>query len=413
MCNKKTAFIFFVFIYSSLTNTQKINSLIPFESIKETEHENVSQRNISNLNNLTYIDKNKKNLIIGSILNYSWSKVKLFFISLYKAQIKNCDFVIFVGGVSNETIKKIEKCGVTTYKIPKEVLRLRKTITLFRWKLYKDFLKENKDKYNMIFTADVRDTIFQKDVFQFFNSNKSFLGVFLEDGLMTNKANRIWVLQFCNEEEFNKIENETVICAGTIIGTADKFFEFSYELWYTVKNRKGVQDQGGTNYLIYIRKLFNDCIIKNDNHGYVLTIGMSNKKNILLDNNDNILNYNGEIAAVVHQYDRKHNIVSKLKTKFNDSFFYINNSFIIKERKNKLNRFIKYFFMIIIFLFVIMAYLIYLSFKKKRQRNITNFRKVKLKVFQQKERMKKINLYKRNNDYSLISQEKMVNKILI
>lgn len=413
MYNKKTAFIFFVFIYSSLTNTQKINSLIPFESIKETEHENVSQRNISNLNNLTYIDKNKKNLIIGSILNYSWSKVKLFFISLYKAQIKNCDFVIFVGGVSNETIKKIEKCGVTTYKIPKEVLRLRKTITLFRWKLYKDFLKENKDKYNMIFTADVRDTIFQKDVFQFFNSNKSFLGVFLEDGLMTNKANRIWVLQFCNEEEFNKIENETVICAGTIIGTADKFFEFSYELWYTVKNRKGVQDQGGTNYLIYIRKLFNDCIIKNDNHGYVLTIGMSNKKNILLDNNDNILNYNGEIAAVVHQYDRKHNIVSKLKTKFNDSFFYINNSFFIKERKNKLNRFIKYFFMIIIFLFVIMAYLIYLSFKKKRQRNITNFRKVKLKVFQQKEKMKKINLYKKNNDYSLISQEKMVNKILI
>ena len=413
MCNKKTAFIYFVFIYSSLSNTQKINSLIPFESINETKNENVSQRNISNLNNLTYIDKNKKNLIIGSILNYSWSKVKLFFISLYKAQIKNCDFVIFVGGVSNETIKKIEKCGVTTYKIPKEVLRLRKTITLFRWKLYKDFLKENKDKYNMIFTADVRDTIFQKDVFQFFNSNKSFLGVFLEDGLMTNKANRIWVLQFCNEEEFNKIENETVICAGTIIGTADKFFEFSYELWYTVKNRKGVQDQGGTNYLIYIRKLFNDCIIKNDNHGYVLTIGMSNKKNILLDNNDNILNYNGEIAAVVHQYDRKHNIVSKLKTKFNDSFFYINNSFFIKERKNKLNRFIKYFFMIIIFLFVIMAYLIYLSFKKKRQRDIINFRKVKLKVFQQKERMKKINLYKKNNDYSLISQEKMVNKILI
>ena len=37
-----------------------------------------------------------------------------------------------------ETIKKIEKCGVTTYKIPKEVLRLRKTITLFRWKLYKE-----------------------------------------------------------------------------------------------------------------------------------------------------------------------------------------------------------------------------------------------------------------------------------
>ena len=413
--NDNIKFFFFVFIYSSLANSQKINSLIPLESINKTKIENECQRNITNLTSLTYINTNKKNLIIGSIINYSWNKIKLFFISLYKAQIKNCDFVLFVGGISNETIRKIEKCGVITYKIPKEVLRLRTTITNFRWKLYKDFLKENKDKYNMIFTADVRDTIFQKDVFQFFDYNKSFLGVFLEDGLMTSKANRIWVSQFCEKEEFNKIANETVICCGTLIGTADKFYEFSYDLWYTVKNKKRVVDQGGANYLIYLKKLFNDSIIKNDNHGYVLTIGMSNIKNIILDKNYNILNYNGEIAAVVHQYDRKHSIVSKLKTKFNDSFFYINNSLFIKENKSnsfiKLKLEIKFFFMLSIFVFVIMACFLYLWLKKKRQRNIINFRKVKLKVFMQK--MKKFNLYKKTEDYSLISEEKIVNKILI
>ena len=75
---------------------------------------------------------------------------------------------MFVGGISNQTKSKIKSCGVNVYEIPKEVLRLRTTINNFRWKLYKDFLKENKDKYNMIFTADVRDTIFQKDVFQFY-----------------------------------------------------------------------------------------------------------------------------------------------------------------------------------------------------------------------------------------------------
>ena len=48
----------------------------------------------------------------------------------------------------------------------------------------------------MVFTVDVRDAIFQKDVFQYYDSSKPFLGVFLEDGLMSSKANRIWVHDF-------------------------------------------------------------------------------------------------------------------------------------------------------------------------------------------------------------------------
>ena len=196
------------------------------------------------------------------------------------------------------------------------------------------------------------------------------------------------------------------ICSGTLLGTADKFFEFSYELWYTVKNKGHVVDQGGANYLIYSKKSFNDSVIKYDNHGFVLTIGMSNRKNIFLDNDDIILNYNGQIAAVVHQYDRKHDILSKLKVKFKDSFLYINNG---NERKNTLNNFIKSkfvnkFFLIIFFLlFIIASFSIYLLEKRKRKRNLKNFRKIKLKVYQQKEKIKKSYLYKKN-EYSLISQ---------
>ena len=136
---------------------------------------------------------------------------------------------------------------------------------------------------------------------------------------------------------------------------------------------------------------------------------MSNRKNIVLDNDNNILNYNGQIAAVVHQYDRKHDIVSKLKVKFNDSFLYINNGTIINERKNTLNNFIKSkfvnkFFLIIFFLlFIIASFSIYLLEKRKRKRNLKNFRKIKLKVYQQKEKIKKSYLYKKN-EYSLISQ---------
>ena len=60
-----------------------------------------------------------------------------------------------------------------------------------------------------------------------------------------------------------------------------------------------------------------------------------------------------------------------------------------------------------------MAYFVYLSLKNKRQRRLRNFRKVKLKVHHQKEKIKKLNLYKKTKDYSVISQEKIDNKILI
>ena len=64
-------------------------------------------RKLDLLNDTDGINNNsKKNLIIGSMINYSWSKLKLYFISLLKTKIKNCDFVVFVGGISNETIKK-------------------------------------------------------------------------------------------------------------------------------------------------------------------------------------------------------------------------------------------------------------------------------------------------------------------
>ena len=386
---KKANFLIFNLLYILVLNTHNIN-----------KNENSEEFNSRNLNIVNNTIKNKKNLVIAAIINYSWSKIKLFFISLFKAGFKNCDYVLYVRGISNETIKKIESCGFITYQIPNHIFKLRTTINNFRWKLYKDFLLENKDKYNMVFTADVRDTIFQRDVFQFYDSSKSFLGIFLEDGDMRTLANKVWVLRFLNESEYHMIENETVVCTGTLIGTVDKFLEFSQELWHTVKPKKRVVDQGGANYLIYYKKYFNDCIIKGDNHGFVMTIGLTHRKNVFLDNDNNILNFDGKVAAVVHQYDRKKRYIERLKTKYNDSFIFdVNSGKNIINSKKK----IKYYFTLVVFIFIIMTYLFYLYIKKKRNKNLKKFKRIKLKVFKQKEIAKKI-FHKNVNDYNIIPQ---------
>ena len=69
--------------------------------------------------------------------------------------------------------------------------------------------------------------------------------------------------------------------------------------------------------------MFNDCLIKSDNkNGFVMTIALTNISNIILDHENNILNGKGKIAAVIHQYDRKPDLVRKVKNKYCKKILY-------------------------------------------------------------------------------------------
>ena len=92
-------------------------------------------------------------------------------------------------------------------------------------------MNENQDKYNLVLATDVRDSYFQLDAFKFYDIDKSFLGIAIEDGKLTEIANHVWIKNGYTEELFKTIKDERIICAGTVWGTADKFKEFSKVLW--------------------------------------------------------------------------------------------------------------------------------------------------------------------------------------
>ena len=301
---------FFVIIYILYSINCK-----NFASSNEVVDENKNNLKIRKL------DNNKRNLLIGSIFKYDWETIKLFFVSLIKTDFQNCDFVMFVGAMDQDVIKKINLCGVITYPIPDELLNSQYEVNAYRWKLFEDFLLENKNKYNMVFHTDVRDSIFQKDIFQYFDYTKPFLGVFLEDGNLTEEVNRKWIMELIDDNEYNKIKNERIICSGSLIGTTNEFLELAHAEWQTVKSRNDfLCDQGILDYLIYCKKFLNDYIIKNDNYGPLMTLGTTFKR-LFLDKDDNIVNYKGEIAAVAHQYDKDRlMILEGIKKKFDDNF---------------------------------------------------------------------------------------------
>ena len=359
-------------------------------------------------NNYIYIRKlnndQKKNLVIGAFTYYPWFKIKNFFISLIQSNFENCDFVMFLGRTSQETKEKLKSIGIIVYDIPEELIRYN--VQNSRWKIYEDFLSNNTDKYNMVFTADIKDTFFQKDIFKYYKDyNKPFLGVFYEESIIKNRPmNCDWVRFYSGQENLEKIYLNRIICSGTLIGTIDKFIEFCNILWKTMKDKNdliNIRDQGAVNYIIYYLKYFNDCLIPKDNYGPLMTIGLSNRDNLTLDQDDNIINYSGQVAAVIHQYNRHEDIVNKISNKYNEYNLDRNNNknidnindneFIIQEKNitQKEKGFImdyKIIAFIMLFLFIII-YLKYLNKSIKRNKRLflkrkRKFKKVKTKIFE-------------------------------
>jgi len=368
-----STFLFYIYLFNlfeskNLSNNSK-EIIISFNY--ETKLEEQFQ-----LRNLDSDNSNQKNLIIGLIKGYTWQIIKQFFISLISAKIQNYELVVFVDKLSEETLDKIKLYGAIIKDIPEKNLGFQDLVK-YRWKLFSDFLKENKDKYNLVFATDVKDVIFQKDIFKYYNSSKPFISFNLEDTTLRNPLNKNWVKNFCKtNEEYFKIADEQVISEGTIISTIDKFIEFADTLWQEISNLSNINDQGAINYLIYYKKLLNDSIIMSDNTGPIMAFGVTGTNKILLDSNNNVLNNKGKIAAVVHKYDRKPDIVRKINKKYNDDVLntYLNIDKTKKENKNndeykekiEKNKRIKIIRKIILFSFIIISMLCLTYIKGKK-----------------------------------------------
>lgn len=268
------------------------------------------------------LNSNKKNLIIGAIENYNWDKIKPFFISLYKAKFRNYDCVMIVNNICQNTLDKLRALRVITYILPNQYKGMK--INNVRYKLYEKYLKDKLDKYNLVLHVDVRDTYFQKNFFEIYENRGSFIGFALEDKNITEKINAKWIKYQYNKDIYEAIKNNRTICSGTIWGTVDKFYELTKNIWSEIVSKspydRSIHDQAATNYLIYYKKMFADCILTTDNYeGIILSLNFAENISLTYDLEDNILDYNGKkVVAVVHQYDRLPKLAKKVKLKFND-----------------------------------------------------------------------------------------------
>ena len=270
-----------------------------------------------------------KNLLIGAITNYIWDDVAPFFESFRQAGFENCDCVMFTGNMSERTLNRIRACGVKVLPIPEECLNggyLSGVIVFYRFKLYYDFISKRRSDYDMVLTADVKDVIFQRDLFKLYDTSKPFLGVAMEPGTIgrDQSYNSTWIRNGYGEEIYRTVKDKTAICMGTIWGTCSEFLRFIGELVHELEAGKSagkyINDQGSGNVILHTSGKFDDVMFPSTNQdGYVMTIGTSDDKDIHIDSAGNIFNGKGEIAAVVHQYDRKYKVTKVIGKKYAES----------------------------------------------------------------------------------------------
>ena len=262
---------------------------------------------------------NKKNVILGIIDNYKLNRILPYFKSLIHANISNCDIIMFVRNISPTVINYLKGNNVLVFHISDYYKGIKPTH--IRWKLYIKFLEEKKNQYNLVFSTDVRDSFFQKDFFSYYENYSNFLGIMLEDGTLEREFSKKHIIEYIGEQKYEIIKKERIICMGTLLGTLEKFLEFSKILWNTLKlNRFPESDQSVANCLFYLDNVLKDFLVKSDNYGPIMNIAVSKVENIKLDCEDNVLNYKGEIASYVHQYDRKKFLTEKIIMKYHYQF---------------------------------------------------------------------------------------------
>ena len=178
-----------------------------------------------------------------------------------------------------------------------------------RYLLYADYLRQHAADYDRILLADSTDLIFQADPFNW--NWTPGLHLFLEEPqnrLGACRLHRLWLSCQAGSEFVERHADEIVSCSGTTYGDTASIREYLTQMVAAMMRARNLAkisggDQGIHNYLRLEKKLPNLTVHAN-RHGPVLTMGVMQAGDYRLNNTGAVLNEDGSVPPVLHQYDR-------------------------------------------------------------------------------------------------------------
>lgn len=181
-----------------------------------------------------------------------------------------------------------------------------------RYKLYYDFIREHAPDADVVLLSDLRDVVFQADPF---DPPVHGLELFLEDSssrLGVEPFNRRWLHNLYGPERLAALAQRPTSCSGTTVGDKEAILDYLTAMWQAIQWRRrplGSHDQGVHNELINLHRFPAARVVSNAT-GRVLTMGLMT--GIRINEDGLVLNDDGTVPSVLHQYDRHPQLAAQL-----------------------------------------------------------------------------------------------------
>ncbi len=185
-----------------------------------------------------------------------------------------------------------------------------------RYLLFLRFLREQP--YSRVLLTDVRDVLFQTD--PFVDLPQQGLAVSIEPrqlSIATEPYNAFWVRLAYGSGMLEQIGGMPVVCSGVTYGDRASILKYLelmarefFHLNFHASGQSGM-DQGVHNVLVW-KGWLGEFRQMETLDSPVATLGMADQQNLRLNPEGKLLNQDGSIVSVVHQYDRLPELRSRL-----------------------------------------------------------------------------------------------------
>jgi len=270
----------------------------------------------------------KKDLVLGAVHAMELEYIAPFLLSLKRTGYEG-DIAFFVSNLSERTLRWLEANGVTTVSIDGANPMPGLPVNSLRYYVYHPFLQQNAGAYNRVFLSDVRDVFFQRSPFD--TDMGAALCCFEEHpgwNLAKSPVNCGWVAAAFGKKTIEQLGHHRILCSGTTLGTESAMRAYVSTMVDTLTKVNtdipsllyvtGGIDQGIHNYLVRTGA-FDDVYCYGNGEGIVWTLNYENEDDLPVSEDGTILNRHGEVAHVLHQYDRHtkltQHVVSLLESK--------------------------------------------------------------------------------------------------
>jgi len=185
-----------------------------------------------------------------------------------------------------------------------------------RFGLYLDYIRLRCSDADLVLLSDIRDVLFQRDPF---DGVRPGLHLYLEPERViigSDPFNSRWIRNLYGRRTVAALADKIVSCSGTVLGSARDIKRYLSAMSHEIGRHSrpmGSHDQGVHNYLLYTGQL-EPAEIHQNGISDVLTMGL--ERNIRTDTDGTVLNNDGSIPGIVHQYDRHPELREALHAKW-------------------------------------------------------------------------------------------------